>query len=89
MSVDSPSLDLKEKSMVLKIDEVNDFIRKKGFSLAKILKSKEVKEKNPRFACVYEHNLTFYEVISKIYKINCLSANYVGDNLVELHYTEI
>lgn len=92
MIIDTQAKDLSIKRLILPIDTVNETIRKAKFLNARILKKKEAENtKGVVLVSVKEYNkpnLSMEEIISQVYKINCKTISWEGEEKVKIEYYE-
>jgi hypothetical protein len=89
--IDSASKDLTLKYFVLPIAVVNKKLLDSKFYTARIIFPKDWDNKNSSFVCVKETakpNMSFEDIISSVYKINCKKLEWVGENQVKINYCE-
>lgn len=88
--VDSASTNLSQKYMLVKTTDLNDFIRRKGYMVARAIPfdELELRDQSNLFVCRREYGRDFYDLISEIYKINCVKCLYEGKNHIKICYLE-
>lgn len=89
--IDTSYKDLSKKYLLVKTEDLNNFIRQKGYMTAKAIPydDLEPKEKNKLFVCKREYGRDFYDLISELYKIKCVRCLYEGTSHIKIEYYEI